>query len=151
MEKEFIPLAEATALKELGFKERCFAFYNIVHTRFHSHTVRYPADSGNIDNWNKESYLISAALYQQAFKCFREEHKLFVEIGVDQTSYPKYCVEISHFIGNPKDLTKEWGWEKIPNDEFWGLYRKYEEAELAAVRKLIQIVKQKVYTLIKNR
>ena len=59
-----------------------------------------------------------------------ENHQIFIEIQLDQTTYPKYCIEISKFIGNPRDLSeREWRWEKveIPMDK-WGLYRTYEEA-----------------------
>ena len=59
-----------------------------------------------------------------------ENHQIFIEIQLDQTTYPKYCIEISRFIGNPRNLSeREWGWEKVEVPmEKWGLYRTYEEA-----------------------
>lgn len=132
MEDLFVPFEIAFQLKELGFDERCFTKYY---------------ESGKLaDNL---SYLhhnhfgqVNAPTYQQAFHFFREKYNLFHEIQIDQTTYPKFCFKIVRFIGNPKDLTeKEWGWEQIPNDANWSLFRTYEEAELACLQKLIEIVK----------
>ena len=64
MNKEFIPYKEALALKELGFDEPCFRYYNteINKTLF--------INSGDIP----------APLYQQAFRWFREKHNLLFYI-----------------------------------------------------------------------
>ena len=141
MKNEFIPYEQALALKELGFDEPCFSIYHSKDKSFSWHH--------HIDHINNEPALesgefnISAPLYQQAFKWFREKHQLYSEILLDKTTEPKFCFGISKFIGNPNDLSeREWDWENIPNDDNWGLYRKYEEAELACLKKLIEIVKK---------
>ena len=60
-------------------------------------------------------------------KWVREVHQLYVELQVDQTTYPKFYFEVTMFIGNPKNLSeKEWGWESKYHAEY--LYRTYEEA-----------------------
>lgn len=62
-------------------------------------------------------------------KWLREEHQIYVDIDIDQTTAPKFCYMISRFIGNPIDLSaEEWGWENLPNGENWHLHRKWEDA-----------------------
>jgi hypothetical protein len=78
-------------------------------------------------------------------KWLREVHQLYVEVQVDQTTYPKFHFEVTRFEGNPKDLSeREWGWESKYHAEY--LYRTYEEAletGLQVALKLIEIVKEK--------
>jgi hypothetical protein len=116
MEKEFVSYEQALALKELGFDEPCFMYYT---------------DKGEL--YKSNLYGISAPLYQQAFRWFREEHNLFCEIQIDRTTEPKFCFNIFQYehFGN---------YEKIEVKE-WYLYRTQEEAELECLRKLIEVVK----------
>jgi hypothetical protein len=142
MKENFTLQPEALALKELGFEEECFGLFRGSSLEFKKHTGGC-YDNNWINNF-KEPQICTAILYQQAFKWFRDKHQLYHEIQVDQTTEPKFCFKISEFIGNPNDLTeREWGWENIPSDDSWGLYRKYEEAELACLKKLIELVKEK--------
>jgi hypothetical protein len=116
MEKEFIPYEQALELKELSFNELCFMQWT------------YSPDLiFCVDNWgnpqlktNKESYsasvgdCISAPLYQQAFRWFREKYDLFISITHYENGY------------SINDLRR---------------FDTYEEAELACLKKLIEIVK----------
>ena len=104
MEKEFIPYEQALALKELGFDELCLKSYGI----------------DGLLNQNDSSLYLSAPLYQQAFRFFREKYKsnFIIGFGNDGGYYR---------IGN---LFSKW-------------YKTYEEAELECLKKLIEIVKQK--------
>ena len=139
MESEFVPYEEALELKELGYDKPCLGFYG---GGFEESKRIFELNDNSDSNRFRKNRGLKAPLYPQAFRWFRDKHQLFYEIQVDQTSYPKYCFEIHEFIGNPKDLTeKHWGWKSIPNDESWGLYRSYEEAELNCLKKLIKIVK----------
>jgi hypothetical protein len=136
MENEFVTYEQALALKELGFDEPCIGYYYNGKLCFDSSGVNLTGPSG-------EQPL---PLYQQAFSWFREKHQLYGEILLDKTTEPKFCFKISKFIGNPNDLSeREWDWENIPNDDNWGLYRKYEEAELACLNKLIELIKTNKY------
>jgi len=124
MEKEFIPYEQAVALKELGFAEHCLAIDNgdkLFYGEFKS-THEYYEKNGQI-------------LFQQVFRWFRENYNLHSEILLDQTTQPKFCFEIYKYedFGN---------YEEIRIGE-WFLYRTYEEAELACLIKLIEIVKNK--------
>jgi hypothetical protein len=128
MENEFIPYIEALALKELGFNKECFGYY----TGDKMHLVIRPAMSRtNIP----DSYMVTAPLYQQAFRWFREQFNLFCEIQIDRTTEPKFCFDIFQYeyFGNYK---------KIEVNE-WYLYRTQEEAEVECLKKLIEIVKEK--------
>ena len=118
IEKEFVPYQESLELKSIGFDEPCFAYY-------------YDKSGTLIDylpkSSNKELIGIidrcSAPLYQQAFRFFREKYGLHSYIKFDNI-FEKYSYTI--------------------NDEFKISIPTHEEAELACLRKLIQIVKEKL-------
>ena len=109
MEKEFVTYELALKMKQLGFDEPCFAFYDEEEYLF---TVREQDDI-------YEEWLI-APTFSQAFRWFREKY------GV-HSSPRKY------------DETQWWA--------EWGTWTSsigtFEEAELAWLEKLIEIVETK--------
>jgi len=126
MNNEFIPFEQALALKELGFNEPCFMQWTYA-----------PELIFCVDNWgnpkfktNKESYsdsagdYISAPLYQQAFRWFREKYR------------------ISPIITCYSELGNAWKYH-IPNEDGEQGFNTYEQAELACLIKLIEICKNK--------
>jgi hypothetical protein len=142
MNKEFVTYEQALALKELGFDEKCLAYwFNETPLNPEGQCLVYyrkPYDNVGITNGIIREYGW-APIYQQAFRWFREKHNLFSEIQMDRTTEPKFCFVIfkyEHF-GN---------YEKVAVDE-WYLYRTYEEAEKVCLDKLIEIIDVK----IKNR
>ena len=125
MNKEFIPYEQALALKELGFDEPCFAVY-IDKTLTIEDDWLY---STNQDTFI-ESSNFSAPLYQQAVRWFREKHDL--QASNIMFSNGKYDTGITRYKGT---------------QSVWGngpIYDTYEEAELACLNKLIEIVKEKL-------
>ena len=118
MKQEFIPYEQALALKELGFDEPCFSTY---HKELHAIIPIY-AIYTNQD-------VIKAPLYQQAFRWFREKYKIFSCI---MTEY-SYGGNISAYHINGLHQSN------ISKGDFYN----YEEAELACLIKLIEIVKNK--------
>jgi len=122
MNKEFIPYEQALELKEVGFDEPCLAFYN---GKFLDSTD-YDFDNGT----SKDIGLcIVAPLYQQAFRWFREKYKLIFHIECDYNSFLGYIdgyIPIYSLYPYSRDC-----------------YKTYEEAELACLKKLIEIVKNK--------
>jgi len=64
MENEFTTYEQALALKELGFDEPCFGYYD---------------EGGNL--YTEMVEVLKAPLYQQAFRWFREKHNLVYTIG----------------------------------------------------------------------
>ena len=112
MNKEFIPYEEALALKELGFDEECLDlyWYNTKHWR------KGTLVSSNIAEHTKDD-CITAPLYQQAFRWFREK-------GIEVPMYQR----------GPKGYSIDGPYNTI--------IESYEEAELACLRKLIEILNQ---------
>jgi hypothetical protein len=128
MKKEFIPYEQALSLKELGFDEPCFGYYEYSKKFLITDSVFYT-------NSELKNNGITTPLYQQAFRWFREKCNLFCEIQIDRTTEPKFCFDIFQYehFGN---------YEKIEVEE-WYLYRTQEEVELECIKTLIEIVKQK--------
>ena len=130
MQKEFIPYEQALALKELGFEEPCFSIY-ILALIENGKALRLD----NVENHNVWDDKISAPTFSQAFRWFREHYLLFSSISADQTMEPKFCYSISRY-----ESTQFFeGWENIVYNS--DLYYIYEEAELACLKKLIEILK----------
>jgi hypothetical protein len=122
MNKEFIPYEQALELKELGFDDYNIAWYAIVDEKPKMVFLNYGSH-------------LCAPLYQQAFRWFREKHYLFSVIDVDQTMEPLFCYSLSKYKG-------DFQWDNIL-PTYSELYYTYEEAELACLKKLIEIVKNK--------
>ena len=135
MEKEFIPYEQALALKELGFDEPCLACFLDSDYQF---CVKLQSDNKNFEYFNNNTFVInnecvSAPLYQQAFRWFRE-YKLFPEINLhDREDEETWRITIS--ILGVYDLAYN------QNVGIESYYKTYEEAELVCLIKLIEIVK----------
>jgi len=118
MEKEFIPYEQALALKELGFDEPCFTYY--FSNGILSDTPRESGDDINC----------SAPLYQQAFRWFREKYNYDIVVSGSYNLGKKYYYRIE----TPPTIGFQF---------FYKDYTTYEEAELACLNKLIEIIKNK--------
>jgi hypothetical protein len=128
MEKEFIPYEQALALKELGFDEPCLAFF--WNTGKFYTTAEYPHSiethkQNQLGDYNYDS--TSAPLYQQAFRWFRE----------------KYNIDSYHIEPTNNMFGNFYGVLGLRTATFNGGFKTYEEAELACLKKLIEILKQK--------
>ena len=133
MEKEFIPYVHALALKELGFDEPCFGFYYPNGKLIQIHTIGFPDDKKDC---------ILAPLYQQAFRWFREKYGLYYYILPEfYKNGINFNWQILWYL--PKE---EWTIHRIYNGTMLygdnGEYPTQEKAELACLRKLIEIVKK---------
>ena len=123
MNTEFIPYEQALELKELGFNEPCFGLYAPPSKTIFLH--HYGLLSA------KEQIL--APTYSQSFRWFREKYHIIGEVkfkGGKTTKTAWYDYIIYSEI--------DWD-DKNPNEQ----WKKYEEAELACLNKLIEIVKNK--------
>ena len=125
MNTEFISYAEAVALKELGFDDECLAIY----TSYSTAMQKYYKNPALLVVRQKSQFTqktaIKAPLYQQAFRWFREKHDLGHMInGIGHESFIMNIAGLLH-IFNAFD------------------FETYEEAELACLQKLIEIVKNK--------
>ena len=124
MTQEFVPYEQALALKELGFDEPTSFYWedNIIRPlpmkdeigafHFNRHT-------------HTENEWICAPTFSQAFRWFREKYKIrfFIQSGMS---------DLGEFF---KVI--------FPNGEQRNMsYTTYEEAELACLKKLIELVKR---------
>jgi len=122
MNKEFIPHQEALELKELGFNELCLEAYDKNGMLYHSHKTDklFTALNSNL------STQCSAPLYQQAFRWFRDKYNL------------KSCIM---FRTSMEDNKEYYDWLIKGQEVVYRHFNTYEKAELACLKKLIEIVK----------
>jgi hypothetical protein len=118
LEKEFVPYPEAFELKQLGFDEEGLGTYS---------------ESGQVLPLKAYTSESKAILFSQAFRWFREKHHLiggveYIGGATPSTTWWDIYV-VGHFNTNASKMTMK--------------YQPYEEAELACLRKLIEIVKNK--------
>ncbi|CAB4174986.1 hypothetical protein UFOVP1247_63 [uncultured Caudovirales phage] len=123
METEFIQYQQALELKELGFNEPCF----------------------HLDGLGKVSYAefgygaTPIPLYSQAFRWFREKYDIHQSI-IKYSGSKTYWCQIE-MISDKKDKRGKYGVIYATN---LSTFTKYRDAELACLKKLIQIIKEKL-------
>jgi hypothetical protein len=132
---EFIPYTQALELKQLGFNEPCWAWYNIP-----DEDVRYCYSEGrspitNIqEEWDakidgKPVENIGLPTFSQAFKFIREKYNL---IGLVEGGYDNGKNIFTYVIWE--------GFKDIITDDY---FETPEEAELECLNELIKMVKEK--------
>ena len=118
MNKEFIPYEQSLALKELGFDEPCLAYYDA------EKVFKFPGTTMCNRNF-LDLLTVTTPLYQQAFRWFREKYDLGHMInGIGHESFIMNIAGVLHIF-----------------NAF--AFKTYEEAELACLEKLIELVEQK--------
>ena len=130
MNKEFIPYKQALELKELGFDEHCFGAYNMQKEfDYCNHDEGWDNASLEILREGTTSTVdVLAPLYQQAFRWFREKYEYYTELFVGDDK--KFGFMITNFVIDGR----------VDSPISRG-YLTYEEAELACLKKLIEIAK----------
>jgi len=129
MDKEFVPHEQALELRDLGFDKPCFGYYPEDKSLTYTNMVSQNTNSF----WKINNKVITAPLYQQAFKWFRDKKLSDASInrhGEADGGY-SYRWEIVYEYGVYEERHFKMG------------YNTYEEAELACIIKLIEIVKTK--------
>jgi len=131
MEKEFVPYELAWELKQLGFDEPCLAVFN------DSKQFRINLESRNWNDNLVNGDTTSSPTFQQVFRWFREKHNIdaWVQLFVSEKqngkpflpdeSYAYYIFEDGVYVADGVNFLD------------------YEEAELACLQKLIEIIKTK--------
>jgi hypothetical protein len=131
--KEFVPYEQALELKDLGFNKSCFGEYrqwdgNPIYLQLYQDLDGCSTDPADYE-YTTECH---APTYSQAFRWFREKHKLEGEVR---------CIRFN------SDRLKGYQYviisENYQKFEQLGNYYTPEEAELACLKKLIEIVKTK--------
>jgi hypothetical protein len=135
MEKEFVPYEQSLALKELGFDEPCLGlfYFNAVNGEpqflIEERGSQYSVNKGYAGG-------VLAPIYRQSFSWFREKHSIFAYVGrcagIRDESYFVDIYTVSTNLGIYDD------------DQEQVIFNTHEEAELECLKKLIEIVKQKV-------
>ena len=123
MNKEFVPYQESLELRELGFDEPCFATYE-----FRKLFIGEFHNSLSFDLC-KKTEVFPAPTFSQSFRWFREKYELNHEIPYAGRKGEYHAFVNNYIYGNNGNSPSVFP---------------YEEAELACLRKLIEIVKQKV-------
>ena len=144
--KDFAEYPEALELRELGFDEPCFGYYvdgelrgidlgmeelggvKPYYQRFGFHVL----NNHDIDNPNK--VVVTAPTYSQAFRWFRDKYYLTWEHQFDDGNICLFVGEITY----PDTSLRFFRAVEVKQD---GYNEAYEEAELACLKKLIEIVK----------
>jgi len=139
VEKEFVPYELALELKQLGFNEPCFGYYKhtTIPNRFISNDliIGFIKDNRIYNDTSNGSSLVGlgkgfilAPPFSQAFRWFREKYGWVAEIHGS--------LQVNHFYANLLLQAKG----EVRNIKMCDTY---EEAELACLEKLIEIVKNK--------
>jgi len=116
MEKEFVPYEQALALKALGFNEKCIMHWWKGKLSYYQMGDFSPTHT-------------SAPTFSQAFRWFREKYTLYSIISTIMYTYPN--LEFYFKI------------QGLNDGAMIDKFNIYEEAELACLEKLIEIVKPK--------
>jgi hypothetical protein len=126
MEKEFVPYDLSLRMKKLGFDEPCFGWYaDETHLSIRPQYIQ-PNDPNNVYNW------CLAPTFSQAFRWFREKYSIY---GIILPSYADSKAVKDRFFYEVADG------KKIKQELEY--HTTHEEAELACLEKLIEIVEQK--------
>jgi hypothetical protein len=150
MNKEFVPYEQALALKEFGFDEPCFGVYgynklsksvpdNLINKNVISYiqdiikVEEFVLDFNDLRNCNIGDD-VSAPTFSQAFRWFREKYVL------DSIVQPTYSTKYQYRVFNIETKSKV----QVYGDYMGKEFNTYEEAELACLKKLIEICKTKI-------
>ena len=117
MNNEFVPYEQSVELKELGFDEPCITCYDKLEM-----VASHGKNVFDYKNYNSSGYMVSRPTFSQAFRWFREK---YLDILVKEYGLIPHFTIIQNMF--------------LDSDKIWT----YEEAELACLKKLIEIVKSK--------
>lgn len=122
MENEFVPYEQALELKQLGFDEVCFGFYN--------NAIANVYIKQDFNDELREIYKgdFDAPLWQQAFDWFRIEHNLYGDV-LWRGDMHTWCFKINDFKDYSHDFSEV-------------DYNTYGEAREACLIKIIKLCKK---------
>jgi hypothetical protein len=122
IEKEFIPHEQSLILKKMRFNEECMSVYSEEGKL--SPLVNFPTRNSNVPSY------CTAPIYRQVFKWFRDKYNLIS--SVDSLHYG--CeLKMNRFLYKIVEKSGVGTYD---------IYDTYEEAELACIDKLIEIVQK---------
>ena len=125
MTREFTTYNQALALKELGYNEPCLAWYV---------SKDYGLEIGKVIQTDLIKDAIVAPTFHQAFRFFSEKHNLHGCVDLHVSNPTHWYIRIDNIVEN----------DYLYHSEDENLkFKTYEEAELACLKKLIEICKNK--------
>jgi hypothetical protein len=129
--KDFVPYQEALELKELGFDEPCFGkWLSSLQSNWKNYELILEMGMNEAFEDNRNVYLLqgacSAPTYSEAFRWFREKYNL------------KSCII---FRTSMEDNKEYYDWLIKGQEVVYRHFTTYEQAELACLQKLIELVK----------
>jgi hypothetical protein len=127
MNKEFIPYEEALVIEKLGYDED--DFIAVWYYRLDGKALILDSAINDYSYMAEKWLKIPALTYSQAFRWFRDKYKLCGDVR-----FYERC-RYSFLVHDIKYCEK--------SDTMYIDYESYEEAELACLKKLIEIVKNK--------
>ena len=131
MNDEFVSYKVALKLKEFGFDEPCFTYYYELNSNLRTHLV-VDINKAWTYSGNTNFGFTLAPLYQQVFKWLRNKYGIDFSINTTYSMYNKNTSKkYSGVIDNKTMYTNV------------GFYDNYEEAELAGLQKMIEIIEKK--------
>lgn len=137
IENLFVPYNEALELKQLGFDECCFGYYdNPDNPVWRTLSPTYYANKENV-------YL--APTYQQAFNFFRITYGL----GSSITSSMRNDIQVNYFTVH--ELKNRLMKSNFFNYKISPMYNTYEKSELACLKFLIHKVTNQIKEQNKNK
>jgi hypothetical protein len=138
MEKEFVPYELALRMKQLGFDGSCFAIWSGFDEQNFSitDTIRLYSSGFRINGTQSSKFYINdfnslrvaAPTFSQAFRWFREKYDLH---------------HVIHQFTFKKGTDEEYLAEVGKADDTFSECRTYEDAEVACLEKLIEIIEEK--------
>jgi hypothetical protein len=141
MKEYFITYEQSIELNKLGFNQLCFKIGNPNGHIMWKFMDVYELEGVGVDDVLSRKFddrFVEIPTTQQALKFFRDKYNLYSTINVDRTMEPKFCYSIYEY--NLKKYSDGWHVNVFNSD----LYYHYEEAESAAIDKLIEIVKNEI-------
>ena len=146
--RDFVPYEEAIELKELGFNEPCLIVYR-GGSLYASGSIKRYYEDGDWDFETNSNYggdtnqWVAAPLYQQAFRFFREKCEL--KHSIQDFIDDKLGIEWDYMIAIiGTDADENGNYNPLVDytiDDETRKFKTHEEAELACLRKIIQIAK----------
>lgn len=123
----FVPYQESLELKELGFNEPCIYYF------YGSDQLQAILRNGEPQWMNHNDSIFStcysAPTFSQAFRWFREKYNIMYTVD--------YNIASNTFHGSYTKIGSDY------ESNYTASFTTYEEAELACLRKLIQLIKDK--------
>jgi hypothetical protein len=142
MNKDFIPYSEALELKQLGFDEVCIYHYKKNNEGEHSSHPTFEMLTPFGKNHNILESRVSAPSYSQAFRFFREKYDLDYSLLPESSSGHRLSTRTFNIVIYKYYMNMNVQSEIVRIDGKIVRYNKREEAELACLKKLIEIVNE---------